>query len=152
MKPKFYALLLLAPVLFLASCKKWVAGNDYNYITGNWELVAIDRYSNYGTEPVYSEFENGAFYFSNNYQAEYSDNYGRLYGSWNLMQRSDGYYDPYGNWHNGPVNTMQLRLYDNNYDRRVIEWEFYAVEISNSRIIGYMNRYGYDYRYEFRRY
>src|SRR5215204_5239738 len=88
MKPKFY-LLLLAPVLFLASCKKWVAGNESTYITGNWELVAVERYTNYGTEPVYSEYQSGTFYFSNNYQAEYSDNYGRMYGNWNLVQRSE---------------------------------------------------------------
>ena len=150
MKSKFY-LLLLAPLLILASCKKWNAGNESTYITGNWELVAVDRYNNYGTEPVYSEYESGAFYFSNNYQAEYSDSYGRMYGSWNLVQRSEGYYDPHGNWRNGPVTSLQMQLYDN-YQRRVIEWEFYAVEISGNRMIGFMNRFGYEYRYEFRRY
>lgn len=151
MKPKFYALLLLAPVLFLASCKKWVPENNSGYIAGNWELVAVDRYNSYGTEPVYSEYQNGSFYFSNNYQAEFSDNIGRMNGNWNLIQRSEGYYDPYGRWNNGPVNTLQLRLYDN-YERRVIEWEFYAVDITGSSMIGYMNRFGNDYRYEFRRY
>ena len=51
----------------------------------------------------------------------------------------------------GPRSSLELRLYDN-YDGRVIEWEFYLVEISGNRMIGYMNRFGSEYRYEFRRY
>lgn len=150
MKPKLY-LLLLAPVLLLASCEKWIPDNNYNRIVGDWELVSVERYRSYGSEPVYTGYENGLFYFGNNQQAEYSDNYGRMNGTWRMVQRSDGYYDQYGNWQSGPRTSLELRLYDH-YESRVIEWEFYMVEIYGNRMIGYMNRFGYDYRYEFIRY
>lgn len=142
MKPKFY-LLLLAPVLMLASCKKWTVDNDYNNIVGDWKLVSAERQRSYGTEPVYTGYENGVFYFSNNQNAEYSDNYGSMTGSWRMVQHGGGY---------GNNPSLELRLYDY-YDNRVIEWEFYSIEfVSSNRMIGYMTRYGEEFRFEFRRY
>ena len=150
MKSKLY-LFLLASTALLASCEKWVATPDTNYITGSWQLQYVDRIRSYGTEPVYTGYEDGTFYLRNSGSAEYSDYLGRMTGTWRMLQHNDGYYDQYGNYHNGPRNSLELRLYDN-YDGSVIEWEFYAIEFSGNRMIGYMNRYGSEYRYEFRRY
>ncbi|HYF30247.1 MAG TPA: hypothetical protein VD993_03915 [Chitinophagaceae bacterium] len=149
MKSKFY-LLLLVPALMLSSCTKWIPDTQAN-IVGNWELVSVERYGPYGSEPIYSEYEYGEFYFGNNGTARYSDNYGQMDGSWRLIDRSDGYHDYYGNYRTGARTSMELRLYDY-YDSRVIEWEFYSIELSGNHLVGYMNRFGYDYRYEFRRY
>ena len=151
MKSKLY-LFLLASTALLASCEKWVPDNNYNnYVAGNWELTYVERIRSYGSDPVYTGYENGMFYFSNGGRAEYSDDIGRMTGSWRMVQHNDGYYDAYGNWHSGLRNSLELRLYDD-YDGGAIEWEFYVVEISGNRMIGYMNRYGNEYRYEFRRY
>lgn len=151
MKPKFY-LLLLAPVLMFASCTKWVPDTNYNDLAGNWRMVSAERRTSYGVEPVHTGYENGTFYFSNNGNAEYSDNYGRMNGSWRMVQRSGGYYDYYGNWQTGGTTSLELRLYDN-YNDDAIEWEFYSIEMTSgrSRMVGYMKRNGYDYRFEFRR-
>ena len=142
MKSKLY-LLLLAPVLILASCTKSTIGDYNNRIVGNWQISYVERQGNYGTEPVYTGYEGGVFYLSNNGSARFSDSYGELSGSWRMIPRSDGY--------NGSNSSLELRLYDY-YNDDAIEWEFYAVEFSGNRMIGYMNRYGYEYRYEFRRY
>lgn len=150
MKPKFY-LFLLASTLVFASCEKWIPENNHQQVTGNWELIAVDRIRSYGSEPVYTGYENGTFSFRSNEQAEYSDYKGRMTGTWRMIYRNDGYYDQYGDWQNGPRNSMELRLYDN-YSNRVIEWEFYQTEIYSNTLVGYMNRFGNEYRYEFRRY
>ena len=142
MKSKLY-LLLLVPVLTLASCKKWTIADDSNRIVGNWQISYVERQGNYGSEPVYTGYEGGEFYFSNNGSARFSVSYGEMNGSWRMIPRSDGY--------NGGSNSLELRLYDY-YNDDAIEWEFYAVEFTGNRMIGYMNRYGYEYRYEFRRY
>lgn len=149
MKPKFY-LLLLVPVIMFASCTKSVPDAQAN-IVGNWKLQSVERKGNYGSEYVNSGYENGVFYFSNNGNARFEDNFGRLEGSWQIIPRSDGYYDYNGNWRNDVRHSLELRLYDY-YNDDAIEWEFYTIELSGSRMVGYMNRYGYDYRYEFRRY
>lgn len=151
MKPKFY-LLLLAPVLLFASCKKWMPDTAYNDITGNWRMVSAERRTSYGVEPAYTGYENGVFYFSSNGNAEFSDNLGNMNGTWRMLQRSGGYYDYYGNWQNGTTTSLELRLYDY-YSDDAIEWEFYSIEFTSSRnrMIGYMKRNGYDYRFEFRR-
>ena|SRR5215212_515477 len=141
MKSKLY-LLLLVPVLTLASCTKSTIADDSNRIAGNWQISYVERQGNYGTEPVYTGYESGVFYFSNNGSARFSDSYGEMTGSWRMVQRSNGY---------DGSNSLELRLYDY-YNDDAIEWEFYAVEFTGNRMIGYMNRYGYEYRYEFRRY
>ena len=138
MKSKLY-LLLLVPVMMLASCVKWLPDTQQN-IVGNWKISSVERQTPYGTEYINTSYENGVFYFSNNGNAQYSDNYGQMNGTWRMSS------------HAGDVNnSLQLRLYDY-YHNDAIEWEFYSVSVSGNRIIGYMSRYGYDYRYEFRRY
>ncbi|MGB8191910.1 MAG: hypothetical protein WCF67_08330 [Chitinophagaceae bacterium] len=138
MKSKFYLFLLVASAAF-ASCTKSIPDVQQN-IVGNWEIVAVDRQTSYGYEPYYTPYQNGTFYFSNNGNAQYEDNIGQMTGSWRMVQRSG-----YAN------NSLELRLYDY-YNDDAIEWEFYSIEMSGSRMVGYMNRYGYEYRYEFRRY
>ncbi|HEY0677485.1 MAG TPA: hypothetical protein VGD17_04330 [Chitinophagaceae bacterium] len=149
MNRKFY-LLLLAPVIIFASCSKSVPETQAN-IVGNWRIVSVERQTQYGTQPVYTGYENGTFYFYNGGNAEYSDHIGQMDGTWRIVQRSDGYYDYNGNWRNDLRYSLELRLYDYYYDD-AIEWEFYSIELSGGRMVGYMNRYGEDYRYEFRRY
>lgn len=136
MKHKFY-FLLLVPVLLLASCTKGILDNRNN-ITGTWEIVAVERQTNYGSEPIYTGYEEGTFYFNNNGSASYSDRRGQLTGSWSLIQRADG-------------NSLELRLYDY-YNDEGIEWEFYSVDLYSGRMVGYMDRFGEHYRFEFRRY
>ncbi len=138
MKSKLY-FLLLVPILMLASCEKWVPDVQQN-IVGSWKITSVEKQTPYGSDYVNTGYENGVFYFSNNGNAQYSDNYGQMNCSWRLTA------------HPGEsTNSMQLQLYDY-YHNDAIEWEFYSVSLSGNRIIGYMNRYGYDYRYEFRRY
>jgi hypothetical protein len=149
MKPKFY-LFLLVPALIFASCTKSTLDTQAN-IVGNWKLQSVERKGNYGSDYVNTGYENGVFYFSNNGNAQFEDNIGRLDGTWRMVQRSDGYYDYNGTWRNDVRNSLELRLYDYRNDD-AIEWEFYTIELSGNRMVGYMNRYGYDYRYEFRRY
>lgn len=151
MKNKFY-FLLLAPILVLASCSKSIPDVEYNDIAGNWRLQTAERRTSYGVEPVNTGYHEGVFYFSRNGNAEFSDNIGRLNGTWRMVQHSGGYYDYYGNWQNGLTTSLELRMYDYNSDD-AIEWEFYSIELSASRnrMIGYMKRNGYDYRFEFRR-
>jgi hypothetical protein len=120
-------------------------------IVGTWQLEYAERFRSYGTEPISTGYEYGEFYFSNNGNARYSDDIGDMNGSWRLIPRSDGYYDHNGNYQTGTRNSLELRLYDN-YSNDAIEWEFYAVEFSGNRMIGYMNRFGNEYRYVFSRY
>lgn len=143
MKSKLY-LLLLAPMLIFASCKKYMLDGSSNNIVGTWQLQYAERIRSYGAEPITTGYEYGEFYFSNNGSARYSDDIGTLNGSWRMVPRSDGY-------QNSSQFSLEMRLYDN-YSGDAIEWEFYAVEVSGSRMTGYMNRYGNEYRYEFRRY
>jgi hypothetical protein len=149
MKPKLY-LLILAPVLFLAACSKSRLDSPAS-IAGTWQLEYAERFRSYGTEPVNTGYEFGEFYFSNNGSAKFTDDIGTLNGSWRMVQRSDGYYDHNGNYQSGIRYSLELRMYDN-YSNDAIEWEFYAVEFSGNRMIGYMNRFGNEYRYVFRRY
>jgi hypothetical protein len=142
MKSKFY-LLLLAPVFLLASCKKWNLDSPAS-AAGNWQLESVEKSTNYGSQQVYTGYEYGTFYLRNNGSAQYADNAGTMDGSWRMVSHSDGSYG------NGYSNSLELRLYDY-YDNRVIEWEFYSIEFSGNRMIGYMNKYGYEYRYVFRR-
>lgn len=142
MKSKLY-LLLLAPMLIFASCKKIMVESPSN-IAGTWRLQYAERIRSYGSEPISTGYEYGEFYFGNNGNARFTDDMGTLNGSWRMVPRSDGY-------QNNSQYSLEMRLYDN-YSGDAIEWEFYAVEVSGSRMIGYMNRYGNEYRYEFRRY
>ena len=138
MKSKFYPL-LLAPILFLASCTKWLPNSQQN-VVGSWEIVSIEQQMPNGSQQVYSDYQSGIFYFSNNGKAQYSDRIGQMDGTWRLVPRTqDG------------TNSLELRLYDY-HNSDAIEWEFYSVDVSSNRMVGYMNRNGYDYRYEFRRY
>ena len=138
MKPKFYYL-FLAPVLLLASCTKWMP-NPQQDIAGSWKIQSIERRTSYGSEPFFSGYEHGVFYFNNNGNAQYADSYGQMNGTWRLVSRS---YDG--------TNSLELRMY-NYHGSDAIEWEFHSINLSGSRMIGYMNKYGYEYRYEFRRY
>ena len=133
MKPKFY-LLLLAPLFVLASCSKTNLDSPGS-IVGNWQLQSVERQGQY----ISTGYEYGTFYFNNNGSAHYSDDIGDMNGSWRIVSRPDG-------------NSLEVRLYDY-YSNDAIEWEFYSVQFSSggSRMIGYMNKYGYEYRYEFRR-
>ena len=137
MKSKFYPLLLI-PVLFLASCTKWLPGVQQN-ISGSWKIVSAERQTAYGNEQISTGYEYGTFYFSNNGNAQYSDQFGQLNGTWQLVPHpQDG------------TTALQLRLYGlHNSD--TIEWEFYSIDASGNRLVGYMNQYGDEYRYEFRR-
>jgi hypothetical protein len=138
MKPKLY-LLLLAPILLLSACTKWFPSPQENII-GSWKLQSVERQTSYGSEHIYTGYEGGVFYFNNNGNAQYSDSYGQMNGTWRLISRpGDG------------TNALQLRVYDY-YKGDAIEWEFYSINTSGTRMIGYMNKYGYEYRYEFRRY
>jgi len=138
MKTKLYFLILVSTVM-LASCTKWLPNGQQN-IVGSWKLESVQRQTSYGTEPIYTGYENGSFYFDNNGNAQYSDNYGQMNGTWRMVSHpSDG------------TNSLELRIYDY-HNSDAIEWEFYSTSVSSSRIVGYMNRYGYEYRYEFRRY
>jgi len=138
MKSNFY-LLLLAPILFLSSCTKWLPNSQHD-IVGNWKIQSVERQTSYGSELVYTGYENGVFYFSTNGNAQYSDSYGQMNGTWRMVSHSvDG------------TNSLELRLYDY-HGTDVIEWEFYTINRSGTRLIGYMSRYGIEYRFEFRRY
>lgn len=136
MKQKFYLLLLLPSLLF-ASCTKWMPDSRSN-ITGNWKITYVERQTNWGSEPAYTGYENGVFYFRNNESAQFSDNTGQMNGTWRMVQRVDG-------------NSLELRLYDYRGDR-VIEWEIYDLAVSGSRMTGYVTRFGQEYRFEFTRY
>jgi hypothetical protein len=144
MKSKFY-LLLLAPILILASCTKSNLDAPAN-VVGNWQLESVEKSTSYGSQPVSTGYEYGTFYLRNNGSAQYSDNAGTMDGSWRTVSHSDG------SSGNGYSNSLELRLYDY-YDNRVIEWEFYSIEFTSggSRMIGYMNRFGNEYRYVFSR-
>jgi hypothetical protein len=138
MKSNFY-LLLLAPVLFLSSCTKWLPNSQHD-IVGNWKIQSVERQTSYGSELVYTGYENGVFYFNTNGNAQYSDSYGQMNGTWRMVSRSgDG------------TNSLELRLYDY-HGTDVIEWEFHTINRSGTRLIGYMSRYGNEYRFEFKRY
>ena len=138
MKSKLY-FLLLAPVLLFASCTKWLPNTQQN-IVGSWKIQSVERHTSYGSEHIYTGYEGGVFYFNNNGSAQYSDSYGQMNGTWRLVPRSvDG------------TNSLELRLYDY-HNTDAIEWEFYSLNFSGTRLIAYMNKYGNEYRYEFRRY
>ena len=49
------------------------------------------------------------------------------------------------------TTALQLRIYGP-HNNDAIEWEFYTIDVSASRLVGYMNRYGDEYRYEFKKY
>ena len=138
MKSKFY-LLLLVPVVLFASCTKGRLDTQAS-IVGSWKLASVEKQDSYGSQHVYTGYENGVFYLNNNGKAQYSDNIGQMNGTWRIVQRPGD-----------ATNSLELRLYDY-YNDDAIEWEFYSIDVSENRMVGYMNRYGYDYRYEFRRY
>jgi len=133
MKSKLY-FLLLAPLFFLASCSKTNLDSPVS-VVGSWQLESVERQG----QIIHTGYEYGVFYFRNNGSAQYSDDIGDMSGSWNIVSRPDG-------------NSLEVRLYDY-YSNDAIEWEFYSVQFSSggSRMVGYMNKYGYEYRYVFRR-
>jgi hypothetical protein len=133
MKSKFY-LLLLAPLFILASCSKTRLDSPAN-VVGNWQLQSVERQG----QLINTGYEYGEFYFRSNGSAQYVDDIGEMNGSWQMVSHPEG-------------NSLELRLYDY-YSNSAIEWEFYSIELSSggSRMIGYMNKYGYEYRYVFGR-
>ena len=137
MKSKFYPLLLI-PVLFLASCTKWLPGAQQD-VTGNWQLVSAERKIPNGSEQVITGYEYGTFSFRNNGNAQYTDQFGQLSGTWQLVPHPED-----------ATTALQLRLYGS-HSGDTIEWEFHTIDVTGNRLVGYMNKYGDEYRYEFRR-
>jgi len=133
MKSKFY-LLLIAPLFVLASCTKTNLDSPAS-VVGSWRLESVEREGHI----INTGYEYGTFYLNHNGSAQYSDDIGDMNGSWRVVSRPDG-------------NSLEMRLYDY-YSNDAIEWEFYTVQFSSggSRMVGYMNKYGYEYRYVFRR-
>ena len=135
-----YPLLLITSFLF-ASCGKWLPENR---IVGNWKLVEVEKRSLFNKKAISTGYENGTFAFYDGETADYSDVVGNMSGNWRI--RSE-YYNQ-----NETRNTFTLRLYNFNANR-VIDWEFDRIDFRNSgkRLVAFMQRSGYEYRYEFRR-
>ena len=135
-----YPLLLITSSLF-ASCGKWLPENR---IVGNWKLVEVEKRSLFNKKAIATGYEDGTFAFYDGETADYSDAVGNMSGNWRI--RSE-YYNQ-----NEARNTFTLRLYNFNANR-VIDWEFDRIDFRNSgkRLVAFMQRSGYEYRYEFRR-
>src|SRR5687768_9955736 len=139
MKP-VYSLLVITSFLFV-SCGKWIPENR---VVGNWKLVEVEKRRLFDKTTISTGYENGTFFFHDGETAQYSDAIGNMNGNWRI--RSEYYAE------NATRNTFTLRLYNFNANR-VIDWEFDRIDFRSSgkKLIAFMQRSGYEYRYEFRK-
>ena len=135
-----YPLLFITSFLFV-SCGKWLPENR---IVGNWKLVEVEKRRLFDKKTISTGYENGTFAFYDGETADYSDAIGNMSGNWRIRSEFYG--------QNETRNTFTLRLYNFNANR-VIDWEFDRIDFrkSGNRLVAFMQRSGYEYRYEFRR-
>ena len=135
-----YPLFLITSFLFV-SCGKWLPENR---IVGNWKLVEVEKRRLFDKKTISTGYENGTFSFYDGETADYSDAIGNMNGNWRIRSEFYG--------QNETRNTFTLRLYNFNANR-VIDWEFDRIDFrkSGNRLVAFMQRSGYEYRYEFHR-
>jgi hypothetical protein len=126
--------------IFLTSCRGYVDQPDFIDIQGRWRLQNIERAGSFGWETVYSDYQQGSFYFSGGGGISYNDIYGNMNGSWYMQQLSHG---------NFPRFTLSMDLYSNNSADR-INWDFDDCEFDgyNRFTASYQTAF-YTYQYHF---
>lgn len=141
MKSIFYPLLVVFSLLLNASCAKWLPENR---IVGTWKLVEVEKRRLFDKQAITTGYENGTFTFNDGETAQYSDAIGPMNGNWRMRKEYYG--------ENDSRTTFTLRLYNFNANR-IIDWEFDRMHFrrSGDMLVAFMERSGYNYRYEFRK-
>jgi len=124
MKRSLLLFLVVGFTLMASSCRKFIVTTGIPPLNGRWYLQSAERYDGYKWQTVNTGYENGTFIFYSNGDLDYSDALGNLHGSWNMYPANDGYYDSYGNYHNGQRNVFSLQLYNGGSHVPEIDWQF----------------------------
>jgi hypothetical protein len=136
-------------IIFLSSCRGYVTSPDYVDLQGRWRLQSIERQGSFGWENVYSDYQQGTFYFSGGGSVSYNDVYGNMNGTWFLRNIGGGHYDANGNYLQYPRFTLSMDLYSNNSSDR-INWDFDDCEFNGyyQFTASYQTAF-YTYQYQF---
>jgi hypothetical protein len=75
--------LVAAVTIVFSSCRPNVdVPNNYVELAGRWRLQSIERRGAFGWETLYSDYQQGYFYFYSNGTIDYRDSYGIMRGRW----------------------------------------------------------------------
>jgi hypothetical protein len=123
--------------IFLTSCRGYVTTPDYTDLQGKWRLQSIERQGSFGWEKVYSDYQQGSFYFYGGGNISYSDAYGNMNGSWYRQIIGNSRFD------------LSMDLNSNNSGDR-INWNFQDCQFSGYyQFNAYYDTQFYTYRYSF---
>ncbi len=126
--------------ILLTSCRGYVVTPDNFDLQGRWRLQSIERQGSFGWENVYSDYQEGTFYFSGGGSVSYNDIYGNMNGNWYMSSIHNGQY---------PRFTLSMDLYSNNSSDR-INWDFDDCEFNGYyQFTGSYETAFYTYRYQF---
>jgi hypothetical protein len=129
--------------ILLTSCRGYVTTPNYADLQGRWRLQSIERQGNFGWENVYSDYQQGTFYFYGGGNITYSDAYGNMNGSWYRQTISNGGSESYNRF------DLSMDLYSTNSSDR-INWDFQDCQFSGYyQFTGYYDTPYYSYRYRF---
>lgn len=151
MKKALHLSLLAIIIIAAASCTKYVE-SPRSRMEGSWTLQLVERSGKYGTERIYTGFENGVFDFMPGGSASYSDGLGTLNGRWEMRNVREGYYDGGGHYQERTIQVLYVNV--SNYSgSRVFSVEFDELQFSgNNYFTGGYQTDNYDYWYDFARY
>jgi hypothetical protein len=129
--------------ILLTSCRGYVSNPDNFDLQGRWRLQSIERQGSFGWENVYSDYQQGSFYFSRGGAISYNDIYGSMNGNWYLRGTHTGNNGQY------PRFSLSMDLYSNNSSDR-INWDFDDCESNGYyRFTASYATPSYIYRYYF---
>lgn len=120
-------------------------------VVGSWVISSAERADSYGWYQFSSGLETGILDFYNNGSAQYTEHNLSLTGSWYVGTSNGSYYDEYGNYRNGPHQTLSVHLRDS-YSGSVIDLNFGYVTFYDNSFIGTDYYAGSVERYRFVRY
>jgi hypothetical protein len=110
----------LAFCILFSSCIKSldVTVSQTNPVSGSWYISDASAYDGYGWYS-FDAGTPGVFTFYDNGNAQYSDDYGTMQGSWHMDLVSTGYYNSNGVFQTDMHNNFQFQVsdgYGNNID------------------------------------
>jgi hypothetical protein len=150
MKRNLLLTLIVGLTFMASSCRKFIVTTGAAPLTGRWYLQSAERYDGYKWQPVNTGYESGTFIFYANGDLDYTDALGNLHGNWNMYTANDGYYDSYGNYHDGYRKVFSLQLYNGGGHIPEIDWLFDNSDYTGAGVFNatYMSN-GYHYEYTF---
>ena len=119
-------------------------------ISGSWYVSSTAYFDGYNWVS-YNAGLPGVFTFYNDGTAQYSDNVGDMFGSWNSNYIADGYYDSYGNYQTNNHDDLSVNVSANDGSYVDLYFDDFSFAGSNKFITTYYDGKTID-RYTFTRY